>query len=101
MPGFELPRYAKLIEPTKPKRTTWTKARLKPAAEPLSDADTVLDVLEKRGDLTASEIASLCPLTTVEVSRRTGELVLRKLIHDSGLRRKSPLGRPSIVWSAN
>jgi predicted ArsR family transcriptional regulator len=95
MPGFELPRYAKLIERAK------VKPAPKPAAKPLSDADTVLDVLEKRGDLTASEIASLCPLTTVEVSRRTGELVLRKLIHDSGLRRKSPLGRPSIVWSAN
>lgn len=92
MPGFELPKYVRHIERVK------RKPAQRPA--PLSHADTVRSVLERGRDLTASEIASHCHLTTTEVSRRTGELARVGSIHDTGLRRASPLGKPSIVWSA-
>lgn len=100
MPGFELPKYARGLERVDRAKEKATKPHLKAWPDPISDADVVHAVLTKRGDRTASEIASLCPLTTVEVTRRTGELAHAGRIKDTGERRKSALGRPSIVWSA-
>lgn len=92
--GFDVPRAA---APT----TVPAKRAQKPKPPPMSDADTVLAVLTKRGDLTASEIASLCSLTATEVCRRTRGLARAGLARDTGERRTSSLGKPSIVWSAN
>ena len=57
----------------------------------------VLEVL-RFGDHTGDEIAARCKLDKFQVMRRTKELVERGLIEDSGERRATPKGRPSVVW---
>jgi len=50
------------------------------------------------GDFTADEVAGLIEEHPLSVRPRVSELAKRGLIYDTGLRRRSQMGRPSIVW---
>lgn len=62
----------------------------------------VLAVLKDHSDgLTGQEVTDILGLDRVTTSPRFAPLCRKRLIFDSGQRRKGPSGRPAIVWKPN
>ena len=60
----------------------------------------VLTELQSHGPMTADEIAERLNLSILTVRPRLTELRAVGKLTDTGQRRKTPSGRPSIVWKA-
>jgi len=58
----------------------------------------VLDALADHGPATSHELAYITGQTYAGIQPRTAELRIEEKIVDSGLRRKTPSGKNSIVW---
>ena len=58
----------------------------------------ILQALTDHGPMTGDEVANVTPLDKFQVMRRMKELCEVGRVEDSGDRRPTPKGRPSVVW---
>lgn len=70
---------------------------IKPKAMSLENKS--LTVLENHGPHTADEIAAILEVSILSIRPRMSQLLTKKLIFDSGIRRLNESGKQAIVWT--